>query len=96
MQEKRAGRGQGRGRGQGWWAAKRRGAGKGRGRGTAKAAGAAAKARAMRGGVNAALTGDYLTTTGTSVKDDIALIKKLGFHLDQHETAEETVDSFSG
>jgi len=36
---------------------------------------------ALTGGVNAALTGDLLTTTGSSTASDIALFKKLGFNL---------------
>jgi len=36
---------------------------------------------ALTGGINAALTGDLLTTTGSSTASDIALFKKLGFNL---------------
>jgi len=38
-------------------------------------------ASALRGGVNAALTGDLLTTSGSSTSADIALFKRLGFTL---------------
>ena len=36
---------------------------------------------ALNAGINAALTGDFLTTTGSSTASDIALFKKLGFDL---------------
>lgn len=36
---------------------------------------------ALTGGINAALTGDFLTTTGSSTMSDITLFKKLGFEL---------------
>lgn len=36
---------------------------------------------ALKGGINAALTGDLLTTTGSFTASDIALFKKLGFEL---------------
>lgn len=37
--------------------------------------------KAMRSGVNAAITGDLLTTTGATVKEDIERIKALGFKI---------------
>jgi len=37
--------------------------------------------KAMRSGVNAAITGDLLTTTGATVKEDIERIKSLGFKI---------------
>ena len=35
----------------------------------------------LKGGVNAALTGNFLTTTGTSIKEDVKMFKELGFQL---------------
>ena len=35
--------------------------------------------RAIKAGANAAITGDMLTTKGISVRDDEALIERLGF-----------------
>lgn len=35
----------------------------------------------LKGGVNAALTGNFLTTTGTSIKEDVKMFKELSFHV---------------
>ena len=37
--------------------------------------------QALLGGINSALTGNYLTTTGTTFASDIALFRKLGYDL---------------
>lgn len=39
--------------------------------------------KALRAGISAALTGDYLTTTGANVNEDIADFKKAGFTIDK-------------
>lgn len=38
--------------------------------------------KALRSGISAALTGDYLTTTGSNVEEDIIDFKKAGFTID--------------
>ncbi len=37
--------------------------------------------KALRAGINAALTGDYLTTTGSNIEEDIRDFKKAGFEI---------------
>ncbi len=39
--------------------------------------------KALRAGISAALTGDYLTTTGSNVNEDIVDFKKSGFTIDK-------------
>lgn len=36
----------------------------------------------IRGGINSALTGNFLTTTGSTISSDIEMVNKEGFHLD--------------
>lgn len=38
-------------------------------------------AKLFQSGSNAAITGDMLTTTGTSIADDIEMFKQLGYEL---------------
>lgn len=38
-------------------------------------------AKLFQSGANAAITGDMLTTTGTSIADDIEMFKQLGYEL---------------
>ncbi|PSM52052.1 biotin synthetase [Campylobacter blaseri] len=37
--------------------------------------------KALKSGINAALTGDFLTTTGDSIESDKSMIKDCGFHI---------------
>ena len=47
----------------------------------------AVKIQAMRIGINSAVIGDLLTTTGSKIEDDRVLIKKSGYRADSLDTA---------
>ena len=41
--------------------------------------------RAFEGGANAMITGDMLTTTGTTIESDLTMLKNYGFEVKRHE-----------